>query len=301
MTEHTSITPPSPGAQLRSLINSGQFVIAPGIYDGLTAALVESIGFPAAYVSGGAASVSVTGVPDLGLMTGSEMAAHVNRLRAVSDLPLIVDIDTGYGNELNVRHTIDRMWRAGAAAVHIEDQQLPKRCGHLSGKSLVPLADSVSRVRAAVVAAAETDLVVIARTDALAVEGRAAAIDRAHAFEDAGADMIFVEAPESVDDLQAIARAVSAPLVVNVLANSRTPLLSAQEYRDLGFALAIYPAVSIAAAAEAVQVALRQLHSTGMPPVDGSGPTDLFEIVGLSNWLDWPEKHGLVPDGRTVR
>lgn len=299
MIEHT--TTPSPGARLRSLIDSGQFVLAPGIYDGLTAALVESIGFPAAYVSGGAASVSVTGVPDLGLMTGSEMAAHVNRLRAVTDLPLIVDIDTGYGNELNVRHTIDRMWRAGAAAVHIEDQQLPKRCGHLSGKSLAPLTDSVSRVRAAVIAAANTDMVVIARTDALAVEGRAAAIDRAHAFEDAGADMIFVEAPETIDDLQAIGSAVTVPLVVNVLSNSRTPLLSAQEYRDLGFALAIYPAVSIAAAAEAVQGALRQLHSTGLPPVDGSGPADLFEIVGLSNWLDWPGEHGLVPDAKTVR
>ncbi|KSU59705.1 MULTISPECIES: isocitrate lyase/PEP mutase family protein [unclassified Gordonia (in: high G+C Gram-positive bacteria)] len=299
MIDHTNT--PSPGARLRSLIDSGQFVLAPGIYDGLTAALVESIGFPAAYVSGGAASVSVTGVPDLGLMTGSEMATHVSRLRAVTDLPLIVDIDTGYGNELNVRHTIDRMWRAGAAAVHIEDQQLPKRCGHLAGKSLTPLADSVSRVRAAVIAAANTDLVVIARTDALAVEGRAAAIARARAFADAGADMIFVEAPETIDDLEAIGSAVTVPLVVNVLANSRTPLLSAQEFRDLGFALAIYPAVTIAAAAAAVQVALRELHSTGLPPVDGSGPADLFEIVGLSNWLDWPQEHGLVPDSAPVR
>ncbi|MCX2963201.1 isocitrate lyase/PEP mutase family protein [Gordonia aquimaris] len=290
----------SPGARLRALVETGEFIAAPGIYDGLTAALVESTGFPAAYVSGGAASVAVTGVPDLGLMTASEMAAHVSRLRAMSSLPLIVDIDTGYGNELNVRHTIERMWRAGAAAVHIEDQQLPKRCGHLSGKSISSLADSVSRVRAAVIAAAGTDLMVIARTDALAVEGREAAITRAHAFEDAGADMIFIEAPESIDDLEAIGSSVTTPLVVNVIANSRTPVLSADEYRDLGFSVGIYPAVTIAAAAGAVRSALHQLIANGLPPVDGEGPADLFEIVGLSSWLEWPRQNGLVPEGRTA-
>lgn len=287
---------PSPGAQLRELLASGQFVQAPGVYDAFSAALVERAGLPAAYVSGGSASVAVTGLPDLGLMTGSEMADHVGRLRGICSLPLIVDIDTGYGNELNVRHTVERMHRVGAAAVHIEDQQAPKRCGHLEGKAVVPVADAVARVKAAVAAARGTDLLVIARTDVLAVEGRTAAIDRAHAFVDAGAEMIFIEAPESVDDLEVIGSSIDAPLMVNVLANSRTPLLSAHEYQELGFAVAIYPSMLLAAAATAASEALGHLVTRGVPPGEVASPREIFEIVGLSQWLRWPTEIGIAPN-----
>jgi 2,3-dimethylmalate lyase len=285
-------TVPSPARILRELIAGDRMVVAPGVYDGLTAALVKRHGFPAAYVSGGAASAAVTGLPDLGLMTASEMADHVGRLRGATDLPLIVDIDTGYGNELNVRHTVQRLVRVGAAAVHLEDQVFPKRCGHLAGKAVIPIDEAVSKVRAAVAARGDDDLVVIARTDALTPLGRDEAIERGRAYADAGADMVFIESPESVADLEAIGAAFEVPLVVNVLANSRTPLLTAAEYADLGFRLAIYPSLAAGAAVAAVDAAFAQLASTGLPPVDGSSPQDLFEVVGLTDWLGWPDTIG---------
>jgi 2-methylisocitrate lyase-like PEP mutase family enzyme len=286
-------TVPSPARILRELIAGDRMVVAPGVYDGLTAALVKRHGFPAAYVSGGAASAAVTGVPDLGLMTASEMADHVGRLRGATDLPLIVDIDTGYGNELNVRHTVQRLVRVGAAAVHLEDQVFPKRCGHLAGKAVIPIDEAVFKVRAAVAARGDNDLVVIARTDALTPLGRDEAIERGRAYADAGADMVFIESPESVADLEAIGAALEVPLVVNVLANSRTPLLTAAEYAELGFRLAIYPSLAAGAAVAAVDAALAQLASTGLPPVDGSSPQHLFEVVGLTDWLGWPDTIGI--------
>ena len=279
----------SPAARLRRLLAADSLVIAPGIYDGLTAALVQRHGFPAAYVSGAAASVSGLGLPDLGLMTGSEMAAHTTRLRAATALPLIVDIDTGYGNELNVRRTIETYRRIGVAAVHLEDQVFPKRCGHLAGKAVVPVAEAASKVRAAVAAREDDELVIIARTDARGPLGLEAAIDRANAYVDAGADLIFLEAPESERELETIAARVRAPLVANVLARSKTPVLTAERLRELGFRLAIYPLVAIAAATAAVDTALATLAGTGRPPLDARGPAELFGLVGLDGWLDWSQ------------
>ncbi|MFK8843685.1 oxaloacetate decarboxylase [Streptomyces sp. Ac-502] len=212
-----------PACLLRELINGDELVIAPGVYDGLTATLVERAGFPAAYVSGASASVSVLGRPDLGLMSAGEIAAHVVRLRGATSLPLIVDIDTGHGNELNVRHAVETHVRLGAAAVHIEDQVFPKRCGHLTGKTVVDAEEAVRKVRAAVAARGSHDLVIIARTDALTPLGLDEAIDRGRRFADAGADMVFVEAPENRHQLDRIARSIDVPLVINVIANSRTP------------------------------------------------------------------------------
>ncbi|WNE95966.1 isocitrate lyase/PEP mutase family protein [Streptomyces luomodiensis] len=282
----------SPAARLRRLIAGEELIVAPGIYDGLTAALAERHGFPAAYVSGGAASCAVLGRPDLGLMTASEMIAHTSRLRSATSLPLVVDIDTGYGNELNVRHTIESYVRVGAAAVHLEDQVFPKRCGHLSGKAVIPTEDAVSKVRAAVAARADADLVVIARTDARAPLGLREAIDRANRFADAGADMIFLEAPESVAEMETIAERVEVPLVANVLANSRTPVLSTEELAQLGFRLALYPAITASAAVTAVDTALATLGERGRPPEqDAHGPAALFDIVGLDDWLEWSEHY----------
>jgi 2,3-dimethylmalate lyase len=283
----------SPAARLRALIAGDDLVVAPGIYDGLTAALVEHHGFPAAYVSGGAASSAVLGRPDLGLMTSSEMVAHTARLRSATDLPLVVDIDTGYGNELNVRHTIESYVRIGAAAVHIEDQVFPKRCGHLTGKAVIPTADAASKVRAAVAARGDADMLVIARTDARAPLGLEEAIERAKRFVDAGADMIFVEAPESVAEMETIAAQVHAPLVANVLANSRTPVLSTKELAELGFRLAIYPSMAASAAVTAVDNALAALGGHGRPPEEDEthGPAELFRIVGLDDWLQWSERY----------
>lgn len=279
-------------AQLRNLLACDDLIVAPGIYDGFTAALVERQGFPAAYVSGGAASSAVLGRPDLGLMTSSEMVAHTSRLRGAASLPLIVDIDTGYGNELNVRHTIESYVRVGAAAVHIEDQAFPKRCGHLTGKAVIPAEDAASKVRAAVAARGDDDLVIIARTDARAPLGLTEAIDRANRFLDAGADMIFVEAPESIAEMETIATRVDAPLVANVLAQSKTPVLSTSELAQIGFRLAIYPSVTAVAAVAAVDGALSVLREQGKPPEpEGYGPADLFTIVGLNDWLSWSDAY----------
>lgn len=279
-----------PASSLRELIAGEELVIAPGVYDGLTAALVERAGFGAAYVSGASASIGLLGRPDIGLMTASDVAAHVLRLRGATTLPLVVDIDTGYGNELNVRHTVETYVRLAAAAVHIEDQVFPKRCGHLTGKSVIDADDAVAKVRAAVAARGDHELVIIARTDALTPLGVDEAIERGRRFADAGADMVFVEAPEDAGQLERIARGIDVPLVVNVVANSRTPLMPASDYADLGYRLAIYPIMGIAAAARAVDSALTMLRTTGLPPADAPGPADLFGIVGLDEWLGWPDK-----------
>ncbi|MEU4205162.1 isocitrate lyase/PEP mutase family protein [Streptomyces sp. NPDC045470] len=279
-----------PARLLRELINGDELVIAPGVYDGLTATLVERAGFPAAYVSGASASVSVLGRPDLGLMSAGEVAAHVVRLRGATSLPLIVDIDTGYGNELNVRHAVETHVRLGAAAVHIEDQVFPKRCGHLNGKTVVGKEEAVRKVRAAVAARGSHDLVIIARTDALTPLGLDEAIDRGRRFADAGADMVFVEAPGNPHQLDRIARSIDVPLVINVIANSRTPLLTASDYAGLGYRLGIYPFVNIAAASAAVDSALTRLRETGLPPRDAAGPAELFGTVGLDDWLQWPDR-----------
>jgi 2-methylisocitrate lyase-like PEP mutase family enzyme len=282
----------SPGAQLRALISTGELIAAPGIYDGLTAKLVQRHGFPAAYVSGGAASSAVIGKPDLGLMTATEMIEHTFRLRGATDLPLIVDIDTGYGNELNVRHTIHSYVRVGAAAVHIEDQVFPKRCGHLAGKTVIPAEDAVAKVRAAVTARGDDDLVIIARTDARAPLGLNEAISRARRYVDAGADMIFVEAPRNIHEIEIIASSIDAPLVANVLPHSQTPVLSTKDLADLGYLLAIYPSLTAVAAVTAVDTALKALREQGRPSeADDLGPADLFRIVGLTDWLNWAEHH----------
>ncbi|MER5659880.1 isocitrate lyase/PEP mutase family protein [Streptomyces mirabilis] len=285
----------TPAARLRELLAADRLVIAPGIYDGLSATLVERRGFPAAYISGAAASVSVLGEPDLGLMTMSEMAAHTSRMRAATSLPLIVDIDTGYGNELNVRRTIETYRRLGVAAVHIEDQVFPKRCGHLAGKAVVPVAEAASKVRAAVAAREDDDMIIIARTDARAPLGLVEAVDRANAYVDAGADMIFLEAPESERELEAIANKVRAPLVANVLARSKTPVCSAEYLQEMGFRLAIYPLLAITAAAAAVDAALGTLAHSGLPPTNTQGPAELFGLVGLDRWLSWSKEYETAP------
>ena len=277
------------GATLRKLVHADQILQAPGVYDGFSAILAEQAGFQASYVSGGSSSVSYLGMPDVGLMTASEMVALVGRLQRVTSSPLIVDIDTGYGNEMNVRRTVEEYAALGVAAVQLEDQVFPKRCGHLADKSVIDTESAVMKVRAAVKARGDSDVQIIARTDALAPLGLNEAIERGRKFVDAGADIIFIEAPQGMRDLERIGQSISAPLLVNVIANTKTPLLTAGEYYELGFRLAIYPALGIAAAGQAMQGALASLHSTGMPPADAISPRELFELVGLSEWLAWPE------------
>lgn len=231
-----------PTTTLRHLLErQGQIVVAPGAYDAFTARLVEVSGFEAVYMSGASVSYTSLARPDIGLLSASEMAARAAQLAGATTLPVIADGDTGYGNALNVIRTVQEYERAGVAAIQLEDQDLPKKCGHLAGKTLISQAEMVGKIEAAVYARRDADFVLIARTDALAVEGLEAALARAQAYADAGADVIFVEAPGSVEEMQAINRAIQKPTLANMVEKGRTPLLTAAELQALGYRLVIFP------------------------------------------------------------
>lgn len=252
----------TPRRVLRNGIAKDKLVIAPGVYDGLSAVIAEAAGFGAVYVSGGAVARS-TGVPDIGLMTMSEVLERTKQIVDAVRCPVIADIDTGYGGNLNVARTVREFERIGVAGVHIEDQAIPKRCGHYEGKTIVSMSAMVARVRAALEARSDPDLIVIARTDARAVEGFDAAIERAHAYADAGADMVFVEAPQSEEEIVSIAAAVDTPLVINMFQGGKTPLISAGRLEELGYAIMIVPSDLQRAAISAMQTAATTLFSDG--------------------------------------
>src|SRR3954462_6832031 len=213
-------------AALRALLGRGEPVLAPGAYDGLSARLVERAGFPAVYMTGFGASASLLGRPDVGLLSFAEMAGHARRLAQAVEVPVIADADDGYGNPLNVMRTVSEYEAAGVAALHIEDQVAPKRCGHMDGKDVIDAAEMVEKVRAAVEARRAPDLVIIARTDARAGEGLEGALERARRYRDAGADMLFVEAPESEEEVAVVAEAFpDTPLLFNWVDGGRTPPL----------------------------------------------------------------------------
>lgn len=240
--------------RLRELLAAPELVVAPGAFDALSARLVAQAGFPAVYMTGFGTAASVLGQPDVGLLTMTEM---VNRAAALADVcgatPLIADADTGYGSPLNVRRTVREYERAGVAAVQIEDQVWPKKCGHMDGKQVIARDEMVQKIRAAVDARHDSALVIIARTDANAVTGLADALDRGQAYREAGADVVFIEAPQSVDELKTIAHAFSgAPLLYNWVEQGKSPMLSLDEIRQLGFKLVIFPVSLLFAATHAM-------------------------------------------------
>jgi len=228
---------------LRTRLSRPPIVVAPGIYDALTALVAEQAGFKALYVSGAAIAYTRLGRPDIGLVSMSEVVDTVALIRDRVGADLIVDADTGYGNALNVRRTVQLMERAGATAIQLEDQDFPKRCGHLDGKSLVAADEMVGKIKAAVDARQSDDTLIIARTDAVAVEGFEAALERAGLYREAGADVLFIEAPREKEQLARIANALSnrAPLLANMVEGGKTPLMSAAQLEALGFALVIFP------------------------------------------------------------
>ena len=247
-------------ATLRELLAGPQPVLAPGAYDALSARLVERAGFPAVYMTGFGASASLLGRPDVGLLSFDEMAGHARRLAQAVSVPLIADADDGYGNPLNVMRTVREYAAAGVAALHIEDQVAPKRCGHMEGKEVIDAAEMVEKVRAAVEARGDGELLIIARTDARAVEGLDAALERARRYREAGADALFVEAPETEQEIEAVASAFpDVPLVFNWVDGGKTPQLALERIRELGFALVIYPVTTLFAAARAVADVLDRL------------------------------------------
>jgi carboxyvinyl-carboxyphosphonate phosphorylmutase len=276
----------TPRARLRELISASPPLVAPGAYDALSARLIEQAGFGAVYMTGFGTTASLIGRPDVGLLTGAEMVDNARRIVAAVDVPVIADADTGYGNAINVVRTVQLYEQAGVAGIQLEDQVMPKKCGHMSGKLLVGAEEMVGKLRAAVEARRDPDLLIIARTDAVAVTGVDDAIARARAFAEAGADALFVEAPTSEDDIARVAKELAgvAPLVFNWAEGGRTPPLSLERITELGFSLVIYPIGTLLAATAGIRALLATLRSEGTPvsALSGLPAFDEFtDLIGL--------------------
>jgi 2-methylisocitrate lyase-like PEP mutase family enzyme len=270
---------------LRALLRGEAMVIAPGAYDGLTAKLVAQAGFPAVYMTGAGTSVS-HGYPDFGLLTMTEMVENAARIVRSVDVPVIADADTGYGNELNVFRTVQEYERRGVAGIHIEDQVSPKKCGHLDDKEIVSRDDYVAKIRAAVAAKRDGDFLIIARTDARAVAGLDEAVTRANAALAAGADMAFVEAPQTMDELAAVPKLVAGPCLLNVVRGGKTPEIDLKRAQQMGYRLAIVPGLLLKAVIGACDEVLAELKAHHIHPVPRSDMTvrEAFNRVGAVEW-----------------
>lgn len=268
-----------------------ELLVAPGCYDALSALLIERAGFDAAYVSGASIAYTRFGRPDIGLVSFSEVADTVGSIRERVSIPLIVDMDTGFGNALNVQRTVRLLARAGASALQLEDQVTPKRCGHLNEKQLVGTGEMVGKIKAALDARPSDDVLLVARTDAIAVEGFEAALDRAQAYADAGADILFVEAPRSREELDEIATRFHGkiPLLANMIEGGKTPLMDAATLQELGYSIAIFPGGTVRALAHALGAYFASLkaHGTTAPFRDRMLDFDgINDLVGTSEMLD---------------
>jgi len=274
---------------LRNRLTKEDILIAPGVYDGLTASLATDAGFEALYLSGAAVAYTRLGRPDIGLTTASEMADTMALIADRTDLPVIMDADTGFGNALNARRTMQIYERAGAAALQVEDQSYPKKCGHLSDKSLIPMSEMVGKI-AAMADARRHDTLIVARTDAIAVEGFEAAIDRAGCYIDAGADVLFIEAPRNSDELGKIAQTYKGrvPLLANMVEGGATPISSATDLQAIGFDIVIFPGGIVRALARTAQDYYASLHQAGSnkPFADRMHDFDgLNDAIGTNDML----------------
>jgi methylisocitrate lyase len=280
--------------KLRELLARKRLLLTPGAFDGLSARLVEEAGFEAVYLSGGAVARSA-GVPDLGLMTMSEVIERAGQVVSAVKIPVIADADTGYGNAINVVRTVREFERAGVAAIHIEDQVTPKRCGHLEGKEVIPLAEMENKIRAALEARSDKDFAIIARTDSRATHGLDDAIQRGQAFARLGADAVFIEAAESEKELETIARSIrDVPLLVNMFKGGKTPLLPAARLEQMGYRIAIFPSDTQRAAIYAMKEALAVLKRDGSTAAIDDRLTTFKErdrLVGLGEWEKLEERY----------
>jgi len=289
-------------ARLRALIARPGCIVAPGVADALAARLVALEGFEAAYMTGFGTSLTRLGAPDVGLLTATEMVDNASRIVDASGLPVIADADTGYGNPINMRRTIRDYEKAGVAGVHVEDQVWPKRCGHLAGKRVIPAAEMVAKIRAACDARVDTDFVIIARCDAIAVEGLESALERGEQYREAGADMLFIEAPVGRAEVERVAgHFKGVPLLYNMAASGKTPDLPADELGRLGFKLAIYPNWIILAAIPAMRAMLRELKAKGsIADIRGKVADfkEFTEIAGLPEIQELEARYGVPEDQR---
>lgn len=273
--------------RLRKLIEGDEVILAPGVYDGLSARLVEAAGFDVMYASGGAIARS-TGIPDLGLLSLSEIGARLEQIVDAADIPVIADADTGYGNALNCQRAVRIFERAGVAALHLEDQTFPKRCGHYADKSIVPMQEFCQKLRAARDALHDKDFTIIARTDAIAVEGLQGAIDRAHAYREAGADVIFVEAPTDEAQIERIAAELPYPLLINMFWGGKTPIVPLPKLAELGYRIVIVPGDLQRAAITAMQktaALIKRDGNTAAMEGEMASFTDREAVVNTADYL----------------
>ena len=269
--------------RLRQLLRQPELVVAPGCYDAITARMIERAGFPAVYMSGAAVSASL-GYPDYGLVTMSEMVERAGVIARSVSIPVVSDADTGYGNELNVTRTVREFEARGVAAIHIEDQVAPKRCGHLDGKEVVSREEFASKIRAAVEARRSKEFIVIARTDSRAMMSLDEAIARANAALEAGADIAFVEATQSVEEAAAVPKRVRGPCLLNVVPGGRTPITNLRDAEAMGYKLAILPGLMLQATITAGDAALAQVKATGIVPASPVSVGETFRRFGADEW-----------------
>ena len=253
----------SPRKTLRALAEARRGVLVPGAFNALSARVIEDLGFEAIYITGAGVTNMWFGLPDQGFMGLHEIADHTARIRDAVNLPLIVDADTGFGNALNVRHTVRVLERAGADCIQFEDQVSPKRCGHFSGKDVISTDEAVAKIKAAVDARTDPDLLILARTDACATQGFEAALERAQKFSEAGADILFVEAVTTVDEIRALPQRLARPQLMNMVIGGKTPIFGANELAGLGYGLVLYANAALQGAVAGMQKALTVLRETG--------------------------------------
>jgi methylisocitrate lyase len=249
--------------QFKQRVDSPEIVMIPGVADALCAKLVQQAGFPAVFLSVYAASAALLGAPDVGLLTMTEMVDCARRIADAVDIPVFADGDNGHGNVTNVTRTMKQFEKAGVAAIFFEDQVSPKRCGHMPGKQVIPYDEMVAKIRAAVDARLDPDLLIMARTDALAITGIDDAIERMHRYLEAGADMSFVESPGSIEEMRRITHEIRAPNMANIVPGGKTPIVTANQLEELGFAVVAYPTMLTYTVARAAERALSHLHVTG--------------------------------------
>ena len=275
--------PTSAPARLRALLKQDGMIVAPGAYDCISARVIAQAGFPAVYMTG-AGTAAMLGYPDFGLVTMSEMAENAGRLAAAVSMPVIADADTGYGNELNVTRTVREYEKRGVAGLHIEDQGFPKKCGHLDDKTVIPLDEYLAKIRAAAAARSNPDFLLIARTDSRAMIGFEEAVTRMNAALKAGADMAFLEAPQTPEEVAAVPRLVKGPCLLNVVSGGKTPVLDLAEVQRLGFKLAILPGLLFQTAVPAFDAVLAEVKATQRHPDMKVSIKEKFRRMGSDEW-----------------
>ncbi|TVP49393.1 MAG: carboxyvinyl-carboxyphosphonate phosphorylmutase [Halomonas sp.] len=280
-------------ATLKQQLESGEIIVAPGIYDMISALMADRMGFKALYMTGYGTVASHLGLPDAGLATYTDMVGRVATMAKLTKTPIIADGDTGYGGLLNVHHTVRGYEEAGAAAIQLEDQEFPKKCGHTPGRRVIPKADMVKKIQVACEARQSEDFLIIARTDARTALGLEEALTRAEAYADAGADVIFVESPENEDEMAEIGKRLNKPLVANMVPGGRTPILAADKLQALGFSLAIHPAAGFLATAQALDKSYRDILENG-DVTDWSllyNFSDFNSIIGFEDIWEFDKRH----------